>query len=361
MARGGGGGGGGFGGGGFGGGGFRGGGGSFGGSRGGGGRTGGFGRSSGGGRPPGGGYYGGGYGGGGGGWLGPFLLGNLLGRQSSGGGGGGQAGGGPGGTGGQGGRRGCGTLLIILLIVLVIGIVIAAISSGGSSITASTEKRTALPKGSVHETAYYTDNVGEVKSPNTLEAGMKYFYQKTGVQPYLYLVDNVNGAAPPTQDEMKTYANGLYNKLFTDEAHLLLVFVDYGNNQYVDYYVTGTQAATVIDNEAGSILLDYIDRNYYDRNLSFDQFISNSFSDAADRIMTVTTSPWIPVLEITGVVLVIGIGFLWWLRSKRQKELEAKRTEELLNTPLEKFGDKEVEDLAKKYEEQEKPEDKDKL
>ena len=29
--------------------------------------------------------------------------------------------------------------------------------------------------------------------------------------------------------------------------------------------------------------------------------------------------------------------------------------EEILKTPLEKFGDKEVEDLAKKYENQEKP------
>ena len=228
--------------------------------------------------------------------------------------------------------------------------------TSSSGITVSTVQRTSLAKGNVHETGYYTDEVGDVKSPNTLEAGMKYFYQKTGVQPYLYIVDNVNGAAPPTQDEMKAYANSLYDKLFTDEAHLLLVFVDYGNNQYVDYYVTGTQATTVIDNEAGNILLDYISRYYYDSSLSFDQFISKSFSDAADRIMTVTTSPWIPVLEIVGVVFVIGIGFLWWARSKQQKDLEANRTEELLKTPLEKFGDTEADDLAKKYEEKDKGE-----
>jgi hypothetical protein len=34
-----------------------------------------------------------------------------------------------------------------------------------------------------------------------------------------------------------------------------------------------------------------------------------------------------------------------------QKNLEAKQTEEMLKTPLEKFGDTEAEGLAKKYEE----------
>ena len=40
---------------------------------------------------------------------------------------------------------------------------------------------------------------------------------------------------------------------------------------------------------------------------------------------------------------------------REQREREQKRAEEILKTPLEKFGDKEVEDLAKKYENQEKP------
>jgi len=247
--------------------------------------------------------------------------------------------------------------------LIVIGIVIAAISSGGgSSITSSTKNRVPLAKGMVHETAYYTDELNWIKSESTLESGMKHFYDKTGVQPYLYLTDTVNGSHSPTQDELAAYANSLYDKLFTDEAHILVVFFEYNSNsQYMDYYVTGTQADTVIDKEAGSILLDYIDRYYYDKSLNEDQFFSKAFSDAADKMMTVTTSPWIPVMIVLGVGVVLIVGFIWWSNAKRQKELEAKRTEELLNTPLEKFGDKEVEDLAKKYEEQEKPEDKDKL
>ena len=74
-----------------------------------------------------------------------------------------------------------------------------------------------------------------------------------------------------------------------------------------------------------------------------------------------TTSPWIPVLIVMGVGAALVLGFVWWSRAKKQKEIEAKRTEELLNTPLEKFGDTEAEELARKYEEQGKSEDKDKL
>jgi flagellar basal body-associated protein FliL len=333
-----------------------GGGGSFGGSFGGGGRIGGGGRgggSFGGGR--GGGNFGGGFGGGGGGgWLGPFLLGNILGRQSSGGGGGTS-----GGPNGQRKRSGCGTIIAIILVIFIIGIIISAISSssGGSNITSSTVQRVALSKGSVNETGYYTDNLGWIKSGTTLESGMKHFYDKTGVQPYLYLTDNVNGSNSPTQDELKTYAEGLYNKLFTDQSHLLLVFFEYNSNsQYMDYYVAGTQAKQVVDSEAGNILLDYIDRYYYDKSLNEDQFFSKSFNDAADRMMTVTKSPWIPVFIVLGVVAVLVVGFFWWSNAKKQKDLEAKRTEELLKTPLEKFGDTEVGDLAKKYEEQDKGE-----
>jgi regulatory protein YycI of two-component signal transduction system YycFG len=123
----------------------------------------------------------------------------------------------------------------------------------------------------------------------------------------------------------------------------------------MDYYVAGTQAKQVVDTEAGNILLDYIDRYYYDQTLKDDsEYFSKSFSDAADRMMTVTKSPWIPVFIVLGVGLVLVVGFFWWSNAKKQKDLEAKRTEELLKTPLEKFGDTEAEELARKYEEEDK-------
>lgn len=216
--------------------------------------------------------------------------------------------------------------------------------------TPSTVEREPLPKGSVNETPYYTDEAGWIGNETAATAGLRHFYEKTGVQPHVYITDEINGSRDASFEEVEAFTEGLYDDLFTDEAHLLLMFYEPVPDQYMTYYVTGTQAKQVIDTEAGDILLDYIDRNYYDGNLSDEEFFSNSFRDAADRIMEVTTSPWIPVMITFGVALLAGIGFLWWRNKKEQEALEAKRTEEILKTPIDTFGkDSEADELAKKY------------
>lgn len=227
-------------------------------------------------------------------------------------------------------------------------------ASGNNDITKSTVVRDPLPKGSVDETEYFTDTIGWIGNRTELLGGMKYFYQKTGVQPYLYLTDNINGSTTPSMAELETFANDLYDKLFTDEAHLLLVFFEHDPSAYMDYYVTGTQAKTVIDTEAGDVLLDYIDKYYYSDNLTDEEFFSNVFRDSADRIMTVTRSPWISVLTVLGVLLLLSLSYMWWRHAKKQKNLEAQQTEEMLKTPLDTFGNTEAEELAKKYDDETK-------
>lgn len=356
MGRGGGGGGGGsFGGGG----GFRGGGGSFGGNRGGGGRSslggrggGSFGGSSGnrGGSWGGGSFGGGGSWGRGPTWIGPVIWGGS-GRQGNSGGGRGpnrsRSGCGP----------GCGTLAIVMIVIAIAFFFLFNVGgggSGGSSVAPSTVVREPLPSGVVNETDYFTDEAGWITNDAQMTDGLRHFYQKTGVQPHVYITDDINGSQTASMDQVEAFANDLYDKLFTDEAHLLFVFYEGIPNQYITYYVTGTQAKQVIDAEAGTILLDYIDRNYYDDGLTDEQFFSNSFRDAADRIMEVTKSPWIPVLIVMGVVGLVGILFIWWRKRKEQEAIEAKRTEEILKTPLDTFGtDSKVDELAKKYEDKE--------
>ena len=75
---------------------------------------------------------------------------------------------------------------------------------------------------------------------------MEAFFKKTGVKPYLYLTDNVYGSTEPSDKQMDTFANSLYDKLFTDENHFLLVFQEYGD-YYMTWYVSGSDAAEVVD------------------------------------------------------------------------------------------------------------------
>ena len=50
------------------------------------------------------------------------------------------------------------------------------------------------------------------------------------------------------------------------------------------------------------------------------------------------------------VIVVALVVFLSLKKHREQQERERKRTEEILKTPLEQFGDRDIEDLAEKYE-----------
>lgn len=249
-------------------------------------------------------------------------------------------------------------VICILLIILLIagGSCTACVGSSAagcsvpsdSGITVSTVAREPLPAGLVHETGYCTDELGWISNRTALERGMKQFYRATGVQPYLYLTGSINGSDAPSQDALAAYADALYDTLFTDEAHLLLVFFE-SNGRYMDRLIVGSAAKSVIDAEAMDILLDYLDTYYYDKSMSDEQYFSTSFEKAAERIMTVHRSPWPIVLIIFGAILLVILLFVWWKKHKEQKNREAVQTETILNTPIQTFGDLEAEELAKKY------------
>ena len=242
--------------------------------------------------------------------------------------------------------------ICIVLVMLVLFFVIMGAVSGGGDIQKSTYQREKLPASAVTETAYYTDEGGWFSNRSELESGMKAFYRETGVQPYLYLLPN--GTTTSTT-ELTSYAEELYPQLFTDEGHFLLVFCDDDRGSYNCGYVVGSQAKTVMDDEAVAILADYLDRYYNDYSISEEEIFSNTFEDTGERIMTVTKSPLPTVAVCIAVVVVAALVFVTLKKRREQREREQKRAEEILKTPLEKFGDKEVEDLAKKYENQEKP------
>ena len=69
--------------------------------------------------------------------------------------------------------------------------------------------------------------------------------------------------------------------------------------------------------------------------------------------MTVTGSTARTTTKVLGgvavVALIAGTVIIVVKKRDEQKKAEAKRTQDILNTPLEKFGSDEVEELAKKY------------
>lgn len=248
-------------------------------------------------------------------------------------------------------RRSRVSSIVNLILVLAFLAVFIALWSDGGSVTASTIEREKLPSEAVVTTGYYEDHLGWVESGSRLERGMKHFFSETGVQPYLYLTETVNDSASPTDEEMETFASTLYDELFADEGHLLVVFQEYqSDGNYFAWCVAGKQAKTVFDSEARDIFFDYLDSYYYS-DLDTSDFFSTVFEKTGDRMMEVTQSPLIKIAVVGGILLILLLLFVWWKKAKEQKNREAEQTERILNTPLSTAPTKssEVEELEKKY------------
>lgn len=238
-------------------------------------------------------------------------------------------------------------LLVAFIIISVM------MSSSGGSVQKSTYEREKLPASVVTETGYYTDEGGWFSNRNQLESGMRDFYRETGVQPYLYLLPN---GTSTSVSELTGMAEKLYGELFQDEGHFLLVFCDDNNGGYNCGYAVGSQAKAVMDDEAVAILADYLDRYYNDYSISEEEIFSKAFEDTGERIMTVTKSPAGTIAVCVAVIIVAALVFVTLQKRREQKEKERRQMEDILKTPLEKFGDQDVENLAKKYEQDSKPE-----
>ena len=262
------------------------------------------------------------------------------------------------------------SFLLIIIVLTLMAVVFGGLwasfygeqnASSQSDITYSTTQREPLPANAVTvKNGYYTDDLGWITKKSTVENGMKSFYDATGVMPYLYLTDTVDGETSPKKNDFINFADATYDELFTaangqiDEAHLLVIFHEYYDGEYTVYYTAGVQAQSVIDEEAGEILMDYFDRYYYDSSKDNSQYFAAVFEEAGAAIMKITRPAWYYPTIIGGIFIVlIAILAIFRIRAKNKKEQD-ERDKEILNTPLQTFGDTETtqkaEELAKKYE-----------
>ena len=267
---------------------------------------------------------------------------------------------------------GCSTLLIMLVLLFIVIAIISTMNNFATpqhwvhdgqwhgvqqgqpavvdpfpGVIPSTIIRTPLEAGSARETgSLFTDHLGWISNQTALTTGMRNFHQATGVRPHLYLIGEINGNAYPTNPELQAFAEQAYDRLFEDEAHVLLLFFENYNYDYGMWVVAGNQARSVMDQEAQDILMDFVQRYYY-QDISEEDLFSRAFDSTAQRIMYRPTPPpeptdnrpiWITIIVAAGVVLLALILFKWWSRKQEQKNLEAEQTERILSQPLETIG-----------------------
>ena len=251
------------------------------------------------------------------GWGGPIFSGGFFGW------------GGPGRRGG-----GCSTVIILLIFVLI---AFSRLGPGGGSSSDSTKvapsrtERTAVT-GTDTYGEWYLDELGFIRHDEDLTDGLKYFYSRTGIQPYVMLLEydgSLWDNGRWNESAAEKYLAQVYKNTFTDNGHMILAYFACENDSedmdgtFYIYY--GSAAYSVMDAEAETIFWSYFDMNYNNLDLSIAEFIGTTFHETADNIMHIEgggNGSLIKAAAIFAVICVVVIiaGIIVAKRSGRKEQ-----------------------------------------
>lgn len=236
---------------------------------------------------------------------------------------------------------GLGTLIACIIIFAIIIFSFFMISNDHSDVT-STINREKIENPVAYDNNCIKDELGYIENQSKLSKNLKNFYNKTGIQPYIYLKSYDESLTSDNQKD--EYAQTWYSENIDNEDTFLFVYFEEQNSDEIGYmaYVNGKQVTSVMDSEAIDIFWNYIDRYWTDSSLSTVDVFTKTFDSTAKTIMkkSTTSKDIIKIIcIIVGIVIVIG-GIIYILRMKFKRDKEkAKETIEILKTPLDKSDD----------------------
>lgn len=233
---------------------------------------------------------------------------------------------------------GLGTLIACLIVFAVVIFSFFMIASDDSDVT-STINREKIENPIPYDNNCIKDELGYVENTSKLSKNLKNFYNKTGIQPYIYLKSYDEALTSDSQKD--NYAQNWYEQNIDNEDTFLFVYYEDQDPNEIGYmaYVNGKQVTSVMDSEAVNIFWNYIDRYWTDDSLSTVEVFTKTFNSTANTIMekSTTSNDIIKIIcIIVGIIIVIG-GIIYILRMKFKRDKEkAKETVEILKTPLDK-------------------------
>lgn len=226
---------------------------------------------------------------------------------------------------------------ILTAIFFLFVFIFVFVSSFSNDKQVSTKNREKIENPVAYTNDCVKDEIGYVEDVSALSRNLQNFYNKTGIQPYIYL--KAYDASLSTDAEKKDYAKDWYDKNIDNEDTFLYVYFEGADPDEVGYmaYVNGKEVTSVMDAEAVSIFWNYIDRYWTDGSLTMVQVFTKTFDSTAKTIMTKSTTGKDLAKKgiLFGTVLVGAVAVIVILRMhyKRQKE-KAQETIDILNTPL---------------------------
>lgn len=195
------------------------------------------------------------------------------------------------------------------------------------------------------------DRLGWLADTGQVTDSMRYFYGKTGVQPYLLICDNLDGKGGEITDgEAEAYLKALYDSLYEDEGHMIYAFMEYADSQYITWIYTGRAADAVMDSDARGLLLSNADRYYTDSSLTDEGYFAKTFRKSADQVMKGGDSakgPLTACVVTAGIIAALAAGTAVWLAVKESKMKEREQLKGFLDTQVGQSP--EADELEKKY------------
>ena len=237
---------------------------------------------------------------------------------------------------------GLGTLIACLIVFAVVIFSFFMIASDDSDVT-STINREKIENPIPYDNNCIKDELGYVENTSKLSKNLKNFYNKTGIQPYIYLKSYDETLTSDSQKD--NYAQNWYEQNIDNEDTFLFVYYEDQDPNEIGYmaYVNGKQVTSVMDSEAVNIFWNYIDRYWTDDSLSTVEVFTKTFNSTANTIMekSTTSNDIIKIIcIIVGIIIVIG-GIIYILRMKFKRDKEkAKETVEILKGIVENIKPK---------------------
>lgn len=245
---------------------------------------------------------------------------------------------------------GCASVLLIFVMALILIFACRACVMDGSTSTGGIQKSTLERHqlaGNLCEEIddWYEDNMSErwIYNSSELIEGLEHFYDVTGVQPYVVIVERLNGVnGCPTDSEFTNFLKGVYDDKMPDGGHLVIGVFDNSNIVSGDYdwgfgCYAGKDAESVMDPEAREILIDYLELYYTQDSLSDEAFLAKAISETGDKIMTVDkvqSSNVKTIIIVLSCVAVVALVVWFVLRRKKIAAEKAQADAEILKTDL---------------------------
>jgi hypothetical protein len=181
-----------------------------------------------------------------------------------------------------------GFLSMVFVLLIIIAIMVSCATSNTPSATPNnaynntsntTAQKTKLSSSAAFKSDCIEDGLGWFGNSNAAGNELKNFYDKTGVQPYILLME-YDGSID-SDDGFDDYSFDYYVDNIVNEDSFLFVYMDGKNGDFGRYtYVIGDNTATVIDSNAIDDFLDYLD-DYWDSDMTTDALFENAFDKMA--------------------------------------------------------------------------------